>query len=752
MANRNRSDKLKRRQRRKDKRAASHAARRPAFGHVLEASDDVPADFQFASSCELEAADGAAFELINAAAGDEDKPRKFKMRAYTGGLLDLAAYLYPVVVDLQGITAPTKPIPILRDHSPAAIIGHATAKVGARRIDIVDGQFSGAGADAEEVQAAAVNGFPWEASIGARATQMIRVDDGEKVTVNGRSFTGPILVARKSVLKETSFVALGADRGGATATLTAQHSSQSQGSESMKFNEWLTANGFDEATITAAQRVTLEAAWKAETDQSAAPPPNTPPPAPVQAAAPAASIAVPTVDEITASLRDAGAAELTRQNRINLIAAQEHVDTIPVDASGAFSPSSDNRVPFAQHAIANNWNALNAELVAVRCGRPEASGPATHIRGGNTMETLQASLMQASRFSDEDIVKATSEQALEAAGRQYGGQISLHALLLDAAAINGYQLRSVTAVRTDTRGVLQAAFSTMDLPNIITSNSNRMLLNGFNAVEQGWREISKVGSVSDFKTIGSHRMTGAFEYEEVAPDGKLKHGTIGEEDFSNQAKTYGKMFGITRTQIINDDMGALAALPRRIGRGAALKLNTVFWTEFMDNSAFFTAPRGNYEDGASTALDIDALTAAELLFLNQTDPDGKPLGIMPTRLLVPNALSVTADNLMASLHIATGSTGKNLRNNPHAGKFSTVKSSYLSNAKITGNSALKWYLLSDDEDAAVIETVFLNGQETPVVESADADFSTLGVEMRGYFDFGVAKQEYRGGVAEKGEA
>lgn len=544
----------------------------------------------------------------------------------------------------------------------------------------------------------------------------------------------------------------------------------SQGSESMKFSEWLKANGFDEAKITAAQRPILEAAWKAEIAATAAngngnpgtPPaaapaaPNTPAPAaPVQAAAaaPAATIAVPTVDEITAGLRDAGAAELTRQNRINLIAAQEHVDDIPVNASGEFDPTSENRVPFAQHAIANNWNALNAELVAVRCGRPDASGPATHIRGGNTMETIQASLMASSGIEEKDIIAATSEQALEAAGQQYGrAQLSLHAMLLDAAAINGYELRSVTAIRSDLRGVLQAAFSTLDLPNIITSNANRLLLNGFNAVEQGWREISAIGSVTDFKEIGSHRMTGAFEYEEVGPDGKLKHGTIGEEDFTNQAKTYGKMFGVTRTDIINDNLGALNALPRRIGRGAALKLNTVFWTEFMDNSTFFTAARNNYEDGAATALDIDSLTAAELLFLNQTDPDGKPLGIMPTRLLVPNALSVTADNLMASLHIATGSTGKNLRNNPHAGKFSTVKSSYLSNSAITGNSALAWYLLTDDEDAAVIETVFLNGQETPVVESADADFSTLGVEMRGYHDFGCSKQEHRGGVKEKGEA
>jgi hypothetical protein len=37
--------------------------------------------------------------------------------------------------------------------------------------------------------------------------------------------------------------------------------------------------------------------------------------------------------------------------------------------------------------------------------------------------------------------------------------------------------------------------------------------------------------------------------------------------------------------------------------------------------------------------------------------------------------------------------------------------------------------------------VFLNGRQNPVVEQADADFNQLGVQFRGYHDFGVAKQE-----------
>jgi hypothetical protein len=141
------------------------------------------------------------------------------------------------------------------------------------------------------------------------------------------------------------------------------------------------------------------------------------------------------------------------------------------------------------------------------------------------------------------------------------------------------------------------------------------------------------------------------------------------------------------------------------------------------------------------------------MFFNQTDADSKPLGIMPKYLLVPNALNVVATSLSRDLELRdTTASTKFTTGNPHAGKFTPVRSSYLSNSSYTGFSTTKWYLLADPSDVPVIEIAFLNGQESPVVETADADFSTLGIQMRGYFDFGVTKQDYRGGVASKGAA
>jgi hypothetical protein len=89
--------------------------------------------------------------------------------------------------------------------------------------------------------------------------------------------------------------------------------------------------------------------------------------------------------------------------------------------------------------------------------------------------------------------------------------------------------------------------------------------------------------------------------------------------------------------------------------------------------------------------------------------------------------------------------------NPHLGKFEVVSSVYLSNASFTGASSKAWYLLADPNRLPSIEVAFLNGVDRPTVEKTDADFNTLGIQFRGYIDFGVREQDFRGALKMKGE-
>lgn len=417
----------------------------------------------------------------------------------------------------------------------------------------------------------------------------------------------------------------------------------------------------------------------------------------------------------------------------------------------------------AAEAIKAGWSpeqaeakALKVQLETLRASRPDVSGVAINTGGWqpskNDPEVIQAAL--ASHGKLPGLEKHFKSETLEAAHKAYKGRIGLQEVLLEAAYAGGYRGRPFIS-DANLKDVLRAGFSTNDIDGILSNTANKFLMNGFTHVENVWAPIASKRSVKDFKTVTSYRMTGAHQFTQVGPTGELKHSKLGEQSFTNSAKTYGVMHALPRTDIINDDLGALSSVPRMIGRGAALKLNDVFWTEFMDNSSFFASGNSNYISGSTTNLSSSSLQSVLQKFRDQTDPDSKPLAIQPKYLLVPTALEVTAMELMQSTTVNTGgssSSDKVPNKNVWAGKYEVIVSTYLSNSSYTGYSSTAFYLLADPMDESCVEVAFLNGQEQPTIESSEADFNTLGIQMRGYFDFGVAKQSYRGGVKSKGAA
>lgn len=384
----------------------------------------------------------------------------------------------------------------------------------------------------------------------------------------------------------------------------------------------------------------------------------------------------------------------------------------------------------------------------MRAERPK--GPAIHVLD----TTVEGVAIEAAFCLAGGIEKPEARfkaETLEAAHQAFPHGLGIQEFLLRAAARGGVHALAIR--QGNVAQIIRAAFSTLEIGGILSNVANRFLLQGFEAVDQTIWQIAAIRNVKDFKTITSYRLTGGLRFQGLGPDGEIKHGTLGNESYTNQVQTRGIMLAITREDIINDDLGALTAVPRMMGRGGMLDLNVLAWTAFLNNAAFFTVARKNYAAGAGTALGINGLTQAEQLFLEQTNTDGHPLAVTPKLLLVPPALSALEAQLMKSLELRDTTTSTKYPTvNPHAGKFLPLTTPYLSNAAIPGYSSAAWYLLADPQDLAVIEIALLNGQRTPIVEQAEANFNTLGIQMRAYFDWGVALQDYRGGVKMKGEA
>lgn len=372
-----------------------------------------------------------------------------------------------------------------------------------------------------------------------------------------------------------------------------------------------------------------------------------------------------------------------------------------------------------------------------------------------------------------------TDQVQQAAHQVFKGRIGLQQVLTTSARMTGgYHGSEVIRDNGDLETVLRAAnwiradgASTASLANVLANVLNKFLLQGYLYVEQSWREVAGIRPVKDFKPTKSVNLFGDFQYKDVGPSGELKHAELRDQAFSNQASTTGRILTITRTHTINDDLGALTTVPMLMGRGAALKLNTAFWTTFLnpgnadDGVTFWSATHNNgtgatpaqvsnYSSGAGSTLSSAGLTAATILFDNMTDPMGFPLGVDAEILLYPPDLQTAALELMNSEFIVYGgaSASKQPANNIWKGRYKPVKSRYLNKSAFTGYSTTAWYLLANPGMFPVIEVAFLNGQDMPTVQTAQPDyqFEVLGISIRGFFDFGTNMQNFRGGVKSAG--
>jgi len=364
------------------------------------------------------------------------------------------------------------------------------------------------------------------------------------------------------------------------------------------------------------------------------------------------------------------------------------------------------------------------QVIATR----ESRAPAVHVvEEVKNDKVIEAALCLQGGLPNAD--KAFDARTLEAADK-VRRTTSISEVLIEAARANGYTGSSrISAANAEP--VLKAAFATHDISNLLGALVNKFLLNGFNAVESSWQEVSAIRSVNDFKAINLLRLNGDMKFRKIGNAGELKVAQASDTRRSVAADTYGISTQLTRQDMINDDLNALSQIPQRMGRGAALAMNEAIWTEFQSsNSSYYQAATA----AAGNALSLSSLKTATTAFRKLNDPDGNPLGIAPRVLLVPPELEITAAELMTSALLISGNTTKEPNANVLQGRYRVVVSNYLT-------SASTWWLAADSVDLPALDVVFLNGQQAPTIEQVAPDYQLLGVAIRGFFDFGVTKAE-----------
>ena len=222
----------------------------------------------------------------------------------------------------------------------------------------------------------------------------------------------------------------------------------------------------------------------------------------------------------------------------------------------------------------------------------------------------------------------------------------------------GVRVRGLSRDEIATR----ALHTTSDFPAILAAVTNKTLRDAYEAAPRTFPPLARRATAADFKDMHRLQLGEAPQLEKVNESGEFKRGSLGEGKESYRVETWGKVIGITRQVIINDDLDAFTRIPALFGTAAATLESDVVWgivtsnPNMADGVTLFHANHKNLA-GTGTALDVANLGKARAQMAKQTGLDGKTvLNIRPAFLVVPSSLELTAEQLIAQNLVPAKST------------------------------------------------------------------------------------------------
>jgi hypothetical protein len=330
------------------------------------------------------------------------------------------------------------------------------------------------------------------------------------------------------------------------------------------------------------------------------------------------------------------------------------------------------------------------------------------------------------------------------AARQFVGlslvEIGRHCLQRSGMSTSGLGADSI---------VTRALESSSDYPNMLANLLNKSLRVAYEAAPSGLKDVARQTSAVDFRAKSRIQLDSTgFKLEPVTEDGEFRHGSMVDAAESYSVSTFGKIFGITRKVIVNDDLDAFGSISRRMGVAAAqfeaqtladllLSNSGLGPTMNDDGNTLFHAVHVNY---ASTGAppDVPGLTAARLSMRHQVGKGGGLISVTPSILLVPAELETTGEQLITEIRpVVVGEV------NPFSKLTALVVEPRL--------PATAWYLVASPGEIDGLEYCYLSSSPGPQLQSR-LGFDVDGLEVRVRLDYGCGFVDWRGWYKNKGAA
>lgn len=282
--------------------------------------------------------------------------------------------------------------------------------------------------------------------------------------------------------------------------------------------------------------------------------------------------------------------------------------------------------------------------------------------------------------------------------------------------------------------------TTSDFPILLTGAGQRVMQDAYHVAQSPLKALARRKTAADFRPISTLRLSEAPRLLKLNESGEIKHGTRAEAKEGFRVETYARIFSISRTALVNDDLDAFANTSADFGRASAeteadllaglLLANSGDGAKLDDGNALYGTARGN-KAATGTAITVAALGAGRQVLREMKGLDGTtPISVTPKHLVVGAAKETEAEQVLAA--IAAAQVGET---NPFSGKLTLHVE-----PRLAGNS---WRLFADPNEVTTLIIAYLSGSNGPQIDIRDG-WNVLGAEFRAVLDFGCAVQDWRG--------
>jgi len=320
--------------------------------------------------------------------------------------------------------------------------------------------------------------------------------------------------------------------------------------------------------------------------------------------------------------------------------------------------------------------------------------------------------------------------------REYRG-LSLLELAREFLTQAGVAVRGLSRDEIATR----ALHSTSDFPEVLSAVTAKTLRQAYEVYPRTFTPFCRQVLATDFKAMHRVQIGEAPQLLKVNEGGEFQRGTIGESKESYRIETYGRVVAITRQVLINDDLDAFTRIPAMYGTAIATLESDVVWgiltanAAMADGKALFHADHKNLA-GTAAAPTVTAIGDARAAMAKQTGLDKKTvLNIRPSFLIVPAALELTAEQLVAQ-NLTPAKTSDIV---PASIRTLTP----IAEPRLDAASATAWYLAANPAQIDTLEYAYLEGQQGAYIETRNG-FDVDGVEIKCRLDFGAKAIDWRG--------